>query len=229
MKICGLEKLSLVDYEGKVTAVVFTGGCNYKCPFCHNGDLALNRAEEISEDEVLDYLIARRKMLDAVCISGGEPTIWQDLPEFLSKVKEIGYLVKLDTNGTNSAMLQKLIDQKLIDYVAMDIKNCFEKYTKTAGVCNANAEMVVKSLNILKKNKILYELRTTLVKEFHSLEDINKMANDLIGVEKIFLQKFNASDNCINKNLTAVSKEQAERYAEILGKTINRVYLRGYV
>ncbi len=229
MKICGLEKLSLVDYEGKVTAVVFTGGCNYKCPFCHNGDLALNRAEEISEDEVLDYLIARRKMLDAVCISGGEPTIWQDLPEFLSKVKEIGYLVKLDTNGTNPEMLQKLIDQKLIDYVAMDIKNCFEKYTKTAGVCNANAEMVVKSLNILKKNKILYELRTTLVKEFHSLEDINKMANDLIGGEKIFLQKFNASDNCINKNLTAVSKEQAEKYAEILGKTINRVYLRGYV
>jgi len=229
MKICGLEKLSLVDYEGKVCAVVFTGGCNYKCPFCHNSTLALNKAQEILEEDILAYLLQRKKMLDAVCVSGGEPTLWQDLPEFLAKVKEMGFLVKLDTNGTNPQMLQKLINEKLIDYVAMDIKNCFKNYTQTAGVLNANVERVKESLNILKENKILYELRTTLVKEFHTKEDICSMANDLVGAKKIYLQKYNSLDTCIKKNLTAVSKDEALTFADILEKTVNKVGLRGYV
>lgn len=228
MKIYGLEKLSLVDYEGCTSAVVFTGACNFRCPFCHNGGLVELSVEQLSEKDVLLYLTERSKMLDAVCISGGEPTLDADLIPFLNKVKNLGYKVKLDTNGTSPAVLQKVIDLGLVDYVAMDVKNCLKKYEQTTGV-RVDINKIKQSINILLLGKVDYEFRTTLVKEFHTEEDIMQMANEVAGARKLYLQKFNDSPTCLKQGLNEVDKQTAERYVQILNKTIGQVKLRGYV
>ena len=133
MKISGLQKLSLVDYDGHITATIFASGCNFVCPFCHNSRLVNNLEDAIPEADILDYLDKRKNMLDAVCISGGEPTLYHDLPEVIKKIKSLGYLIKLDTNGTNPAMIEQLFKNHLVDYIAMDIKNSYDKYPKTIG------------------------------------------------------------------------------------------------
>jgi len=229
LRILGLEKLSLVDYEGYTAAVVFTGGCNFLCPFCHNSGLVYNSVTEIPEKEVLGYLDKRFGLLDAVCISGGEPTIQPDLKDFITKVKNIGYKVKLDTNGTNPAVLQDLIDSKLIDYVAMDIKNSEEGYCMTTGLKSVEFDKISHSIEILKSGKVDYEFRTTIVKEFHNQNNIVAIGNLLKGAKILYLQKFVNNDNCINQSLTSVDKETAEKYREILNKSIKEVKLRGYV
>ena len=159
MKILGIEKVSFVDYEGKMCATIFTGGCNYRCPFCHNGGIVLDKYKEISEDDILEYLRSRKGLLDAVTISGGEPTLQPDLKQFIIKVKKLGFLVKLDTNGTNPAVLIDLVNDNLLDYVAIDIKTNFEDYNRVAGVSNALQNNVQKSINYLKQSNINYELR----------------------------------------------------------------------
>ncbi len=229
MRILGLEKLSLVDFEGYTSAVVFTGGCNFFCPFCHNSGLVKNEISEISESEVLNYLTKRFRLLDAVCISGGEPTLQEDLPLFIKRVKEIGYRVKLDTNGTNPKMLKELIESNLIDYVAMDIKNCFDKYTRTAGVKSCDMDNIKQSIDILKQGNIDYEFRTTLVAELHDLSSIEMMKEELRGSKRLYLQRFVDNDNCISHGLTAVDKSLAESYRDILKESISEVKLRGYV
>lgn len=228
MKILGLEKLSLVDYPGYTCAVVFTGGCNFRCPFCHNAGLVMEDVEELSEIEVIEYLTKRHGLLDAVCVSGGEPTMQSDLISFLKKLKDIGYKVKLDTNGSNPNILKNILDNNLVDYVAMDIKNNLEDYSEIIGYKCYDSAKILESINILKENKVDYEFRTTLVKEFHELQNIQKMSEDLLGAKTLYLQRFVDNDNCIEKNLHEVPKDIAENYVDVLSTTISNVQLRGY-
>ena len=168
MKIFGLEKLSMVDFEGHLCATIFTGGCNFRCPFCQNSDLVnITNLSQISEEEFFAFLQKRRGVLDSVCVSGGEPTLQPDLEEFLRKIKELGYLVKLDTNGTKPELLKELIEKSLVNYVAMDIKNSPSAYSKTAGTSEHLAEIKT-SVSLLKTNIAPYEFRTTLVAGHHT-------------------------------------------------------------
>lgn len=227
MKIAGMEKLSLVDYDGKTAATVFTAGCNMRCPFCHNSSLVYGNCAFIDESEVFAYLKKRKGLLDGVCITGGEPTLQKDLKDFVIKVKNLGYLVKLDTNGTNFSLLSDLIENKLIDYAAMDIKSDKEGYTKASG-SNLNFEQVQKSVNLLLQNKIAYEFRTTLIEEFHGEEEMENIGKWIKGAQKYFLQKFTDSEQCIQRGFNAVEIKKAESFRRILSKYINNVYLRGY-
>ena len=220
--------MSMVDFQDKICATIFTGGCNFRCPFCHNSGIVEKKYSRIDEDEILSFLESRRKLLDAVVVSGGEPTLQRDLDRFIKKLEDMGYLVKLDTNGTNPTCLENLLKENLLDYVAIDIKNDFENYNTIAGVQNAAVENIKKSLKILKEYGIDYELRTTLIKEFHAESNITQLAKDLDGEKILYLQKFKNSEGVFNKTLNEVSKETAEEYAKILSKNIKEVKLRGY-
>ena len=229
MKFYGIEHLSLVDFDNKLTCTIFTKACNFCCPFCHNRSLALN--EELAEipfDEILTFLKDRKKYLEAVCISGGEPTLASDLPETIKQIKELGYLIKLDTNGTNPEMIKKLIDEQLVDYIAMDIKNDLANYPETAGVKHINLLNIQKSINIIQNSTIDYEFRTTLIKEYHTKERILNIANWLKDSNHYFLQKFKLSDNCINQNLHEVDIDTAKDFKKILETKFTNVSLRGY-
>lgn len=229
MDFVGIEKLSLVDFDEKISCVLFMQGCNFRCPFCHNRDLALSKVDTfIPFQDVLDYLNSRKNIIDAVVISGGEPTLMPDLKEKITKIKNMGFLVKIDTNGTNFNVLKDLIDNKLIDYVAMDIKNDFTNYPLTAGVSNIDYSNIKKSIEYLINGSIDYEFRTTLVKEFHNEESIKNMSVLLKGAKKLFLQKYIASDSCFNSKLNFVEKKVSQHYIEILKENIDSVELRGY-
>lgn len=228
MKIYGFEKLSMVDFEGHLCATVFTGGCNFRCPFCQNADLVnVTNLEQYSEDEIFAHLEKRKNVLDSVCISGGEPTLNPDLKNFIQKLKQRGLLVKLDTNGTKPDLLKELIDEGLIDYVAMDVKNSPALYPKTAGAI-VNMDDVGKSVELLKSNVVPYEFRTTLVSGHHSNESIEEMGKWLDGADKIYLQCFVDSGNCLQQGLQKVPKDRALIFKTILQKYINQVELRGY-
>jgi pyruvate formate lyase activating enzyme len=227
MKISGLQKLSLVDFDGHLCATIFTYGCNFKCPFCHNSSLVISHSDEILEKDIFDFLEKRKKQLDSVCISGGEPTLHNDLPQFIKKIKDLGFLVKLDTNGTNLEMLKYLIENKLVDYIAMDIKNSIENYSLTTN-CNINTDNIEKTIKYIMTCGIDYEFRTTLVSEFHTIEDIKKISKLIKGAKKYYLQKFVDNDNCISSNLHEINKATALEFKEILIKNIPNTNLRGY-
>lgn len=228
MKIYGFEKLSMVDFEGHLCATVFTGGCNFRCPFCQNADLVnVTNLEQYNEDEIFAHLEKRKNVLDSVCISGGEPTLNPDLKNFIQKLKQRGLLVKLDTNGTKPDLLKELIDEGLIDYVAMDVKNSPALYPKTAGAI-VNMDDVGKSVELLKSNVVPYEFRTTLVSGHHSNESIEEMGKWLDGADKIYLQCFVDSGNCLQQGLQKVPKDRALIFKTILQKYIKQVELRGY-
>ncbi len=228
MKIYGFEKLSMVDFEGHLCATVFTGGCNFRCPFCQNADLVnVTNLEQYNEDEIFAHLEKRKNVLDSVCISGGEPTLNPDLKNFIQKLKQRGLLVKLDTNGTKPDLLKELIDEGLVDYVAMDVKNSPALYPKTAGAI-VNMDDVGKSVELLKSNVVPYEFRTTLVSGHHSNESIEEMGKWLDGADKIYLQCFVDSGNCLQQGLQKVPKDRALIFKTILQKYINQVDLRGY-
>lgn len=229
MKIKGYEKLSLVDYDLKIATTIFFGGCNFRCPFCHNSSLVLNPnvGDDIPFEEILDHLQKRKGMIDAVVFTGGEPTLVLNLKHLIRQVKQLGYLIKLDTNGTNPDVLSDLIEEGLIDYVAMDIKNSLDKYNLTCGV-NVNLDNIQKSINLLINSNINYEFRTTVIKEYHTLEDMNKISILLKGAKKMRIQKFIASENCINPHLNEIDIEEANSFVNILKKTISDVSLRGY-
>lgn len=230
-KFYGIEKLSLVDYDGKVSCTLFTSGCNFRCSFCHNGDLVVNTQNNvpIDDEEIFYYLEKRKKQLDAVVITGGEPTLMVNLEENIQKIKQLGYLVKLDTNGSNYECLKKLIDKGLVDYVAMDIKNSIDDYFNIIGVSNQNLlENVKKSIELLKQNVIDYEFRTTLVNEFHNEKNIEEIGKLLQGAKKIYLQKFVNREGCISQGLSEVEIKKALEFKCILEKYLQNVYLRGY-
>lgn len=228
MVICGIEKFSMVDYDGYIACTLFTSGCNFRCPFCHNSSLVMGGATRIDESEVFDYLKKRKGLVDAVCITGGEPTLHKDLPAFITQLKALGYKIKLDTNGTNPAMLKELIDAKLIDYVAMDIKNSFDKYMLTAGVKEVDLSAIKESIDILMSSSIGYEFRTTLIREYHDIDDIKAIANLLKGANKYFLQKYKDSDECISHGFSEIDKEEVDIYVDYLNKSIKTVGVRGY-
>lgn len=207
MNIAGVQKVTLLDYPGKVACEIFTQGCNFECPFCQNSSLIpITNTGEFSEEEIFEYLNLRKNILDGVVITGGEPTVQKDLKGFIKKIKDLGLLVKLDTNGGNPKVLQELIDEDLVDYVAMDIKNIFNKYNITAGK-KINLDNIKKSIEILKASKIDYEFRTTIIKEMHSLDDIISICK-LVGDAKYYLQNFEDSENVIDHSLHGFSREE---------------------
>lgn len=229
MKFYGLQKLTLLDYPGKTACTVFTGGCNFRCPFCHNASLVadIDGADTYSEEEILGFLSKRTGLLDGVCITGGEPLMHSGIAEFIKKVKDMGYKVKLDTNGTFPEMLRKLLEDKLVDYVAMDIKNSGEKYAATAGTENISLSDIEKSINMLKSTDIDYEFRTTVVREFHTEEDIIKIARWIKGAKKYFLQNFEDSGNLIGENMNAVPKEVLEKMKNSAKAFVENTQIRG--
>ena len=206
MRISGLEKLTLTDYPGHIACILFTQGCNFKCPFCQNSPLLEYKEGIIPEEDVFEYLNKRKKQLEGVVVSGGEPTIQKDLVSFITRVKELGLKVKLDTNGSNPMVLQELLDKNLLDYVAMDIKNVLSKYNPIIG-CKTNIKNIEKSINILKNSKIDFEFRTTIMKEHHSIEDIKKIC-ELVDGHKYFLQNYQESENVIDKTLTSFTNDE---------------------
>lgn len=226
----GLEKISLVDYDNKVSCILFKQGCNFRCPFCHNSSLVTHLKEniEIPFEEILAYLRKRKGVLDAVVISGGEPTLDLGLKDEIKKIKEIGYLIKLDTNGTHPEVIKDLLENNLLDYIAMDIKNSFEKYPSTIGVDNYEKEKILQSIDLIINSKIDYEFRTTLIEEFHSLEDMNKIGEIIKGAKKFYLQKFIDHETNIEQGLRSVTKENALIYKSVLSKYVELVELRGY-
>ncbi len=230
MDIYGLEKLSLVDYDGKVASTVFTGACNFRCPFCHNAPLVtgLSTLEPMDEKYIFDYLASRTKILDGVCITGGEPTLNADLPKFCEKLKALGYAVKLDTNGTNVNMIKTLVENGLCDYFAMDIKNDKAGYGKVVGIPNYDTTAVSKSIEYFLSGATPYEFRTTLIKEFHDGESISNMAKWIAGAKAHFLQKFKDNGACIQGGLSPVELDTANAFKDILSKTVKSVNLRGY-
>ncbi len=206
MLIGGLQKLSLLDYPDKIAAIIFTAGCNFRCPYCHNPELVnkINKDNLWTEKQIFDFLKRRHGKLEAVVITGGEPTLHKDLPEFIEKIKKMDYLVKLDTNGTNPAMLEKLIKNKNIDYLAMDIKAPLEKYSLVVRQ-PVNIKHIQKSIKLIMQSGIDYEFRSTIVPKLHSPHDVEAMAELIHGAKKYYLQNFIASGNLIDENFNDLS------------------------
>ena len=228
MDFVGIDKFSLLDYDERVSVVLFAPTCNYRCPFCHNGQSVLGNNHPIPFDEILDFLKTRVGLIDAVVVSGGEPTLMPDLSEKIEKIKELGFEIKLDSNGTNPAVIRELLRKNLINYIAMDIKNSEEKYAETVGVTNPLMDKIKESISLIMNCGIDYEFRTTLVSEYHTKESIEKMGELIKGAKKLFLQKFVDREGCIKKGLHPVEEVWASSYKDILAKFVDKVELRGY-
>ena len=230
MEFCGIEKMSLVDYNNKISCILFTEGCNFRCPWCHNSFLVtdLSKNKPIPFNEILSYLEKRKNLLDAVVISGGEPTLMEDLKSKIISIRKLGFLIKLDTNGSNPEILKDLVESKLIDYVAMDIKNSFLMYALTVGLKKAPLDKIKESIKFLISNKVDYEFRTTLIDEYFSNDSINEMGSCIKGAKRIFLQKFIDNDHCISHGLHEVNEKKALDYLKLLEKYVDKVELRGY-
>ena len=229
MKFYGMQKMTLLDYPGYVACTLFTGGCNFRCPFCHNALLVLDLDENytIPEEEVLAFLKKRQGLLDGVCVTGGEPLINKDIGDFLSKVKELGFKIKLDTNGTNPALLKELVSQNLVDYVAVDIKNSPEKYAETVGLKSFDMSTINETVNFLMNGSVDYEYRTTVTKQFHTEKSMEEAARFIRGAKRYFLQNFVDSGNLIGSGITGQSKEEMEKLLAVVKKYVPDSCLRG--
>ena len=230
MHILGLQKMTLLDYPGKVACTVFLGGCNFRCPFCHNPDLVFASEKEkgITEGEFFAFLSQRQGLLDGVCITGGEPMLEKGLDLFIQKIRELGFLVKLDTNGSFPDRLKYLVDNRLVDYVAMDIKNSKGHYGKTIGIPLYDTTQVEQSVAILMEGRVPYEFRTTLVREYHTREDIKAMGAWLQGCRAYFLQTFVDSGNLLGKEpMKSFFQEEMENFKNLLKSDIKAVSIRG--
>jgi len=230
MIICGMEKFSMVDYDGYIACTVFTKGCNFLCPFCHNSSLVTGEAAEIPEEEVFDYLTKRKGLVDAVCITGGEPTLQKGLKEFIIRVRALGYKVKMDTNGTRPEVLRELLAEGLLDYVAMDIKSDFEGYPQVICVDDPRlVEKVKESVEVLKNSSIEYEFRTTAIAEYHSDANFAKIAEIVRGAKRFFVQKFKDGENNLTQGLLhELPEEDAKRFLATVAQTVQKTGLRGY-
>lgn len=227
MFFAGFQKLTLLDYPEKVACILFTMGCNFRCPFCHNASLvrAENKAE-ISEEEVLSFLKKRKGVMDGVCISGGEPLLYDGLGDFIKKVKALGYSVKLDTNGSLPEKLKALVRERLVDYVAMDIKNSFESYDKTTGI-KTDLNNIKESLAFLLSGTVEYEFRTTLVKELHTDEDMESIGKMIKGAKRYFLQNFVDSGDVLCDNMHPLTEDELEKMMQIAKKYVPNTICRG--
>lgn len=229
MQIHGINKLTLLDYPGKLACLIFTGKCNFRCPFCHNSTLVLAPDTQplITEKEVFDYLLSRRQVLEGVCISGGEPTLQPDLAGFIEEVRALGYSIKLDTNGSRPAVIKDLLSRNIIDYIAMDVKNSPEQYSETIGIDSYNTDNIKESIRIIMDSGIEYEFRTTLVEEFHKNTDFNELGQMIKGAKHMYLQGFRDSDDIIQPGLHAMSDEQMYEVLRQLTPYVQDIALRG--
>ena len=227
--IKGLQTLTLLDYPGKVACTVFTGGCNFRYPFCHNGGIVLNPGAEpsIPEEKVFDLLKKRKGVLEGVCITGGEPTLWKGLWDFAREIKAMGYSVKLDTNGTNPELMHKLILAGVVDYVAMDIKNSPDKYAETIGVKGFNLQPVKDSVRLLLQGTAGYEFRTTVVKGMHTPQDIVEIGKWIQGAQKYFIQPYRDSDLVIDRSCERHSDEELQALLAAAREYVPAAELRG--
>lgn len=228
MQIHGFNKTTLLDFPGHLASTVFTGGCNMRCPYCQNADLVLNPMSQplISEEVVFDHIKKRKGIIEGVCITGGEPTLQKDLEDFIKRLKELGVMVKLDSNGYRPEVLKRLMENGLLDYVAMDIKSSLDEYHIVSGV-NLDTSLIKESIDLLKNGPIDYEFRTTVVKELHSKETFEKIGELLSGAKQYFLQGYIDSERVIDRRFSSYTKEELEGFVTILKKTIKNVSIRG--
>lgn len=227
MRISGFQKLTLLDFPGRISCIIFTQGCNYKCAYCQNSLLIPHSSEElIAEDEIFNYLELRKKVLDGVVISGGEPTIQSGLVEFIRKIKQLGLLVKLDTNGSNPALIKQLLEEKLVDYIAMDIKNDLSEY-EIITKCNVSIDNIKKSIKIISNSVIEHEFRTTIIKNIHTLDKIFNICKIIGKDNPIYLQNFEQSENVLDKNLKSFSKDELKEIEKIIKDKYPNVEVRG--
>lgn len=221
-------KTTLLDFPGHIAATIFTGSCQFRCPFCQNSALIPNSVlAEYTEEEILAFLKKRSGILEGVAITGGEPTLQPDLESFIRKVRALGFLVKLDTNGYRPDVLKHLCEEKLLDYVAMDIKSCPDHYSIVSGIPNLNLEPIFESISFLKQNTVPFEFRTTLVKELHTAADMEEIGKWLAGDSQYFLQNYKDSDQVLTPGLHGFTKEELLTFASILKPYIPNVNLRG--
>ena len=228
MQILGLNKTTLLDYPEHVAATVFTGGCNFRCPFCHNMDLVLGEVEPaLSTEDFFAFLEKRKGILDGVCITGGEPTLQKDLPDFIRGIRDKGYLVKLDTNGYRPKVLEDLLRENLLDYVAMDIKSSVENYPRVTGMADLDVTGIQESVSLLKSAGIPYEFRTTVVKGLHRIDEFDEIGRWLQGAEAYFLQAFRENEKVPDKSLSSFSEAEMREMKQLAERYIERVELRG--
>ena len=230
MQIHGLQKLTLLDFPGHIACTVFTGGCNFRCPFCHNGGLVLEpeKAPVIPEEEFFTFLESRKGRLEGVAVTGGEPTVNRDLPDFLRRIKSMGFAVKLDSNGQNPDMFEAILKEGLADYVAMDIKNARERYGETIGIPGFRTDRVERSVRLLMESGVDYEFRTTLSEEFHDDAAVESIGKWIAGCRAYYLQSYRDSEQVmVPGRFHAPSAETLERFLGILRPYIPSVAIRG--
>lgn len=229
MQINGFLKTTLLDYPGKVACTIFCGACNFRCPYCQNGDLVLHHTElpTYSEEEIFAHLQKRRAVLDGICVTGGEATLQPDLPDFLKKIKALGLSVKLDTNGYRPDILKYLVQQELIDYVAMDIKHAPLKYNEICNVSNFSMEPIQESISFLIEGSLPYEFRTTVVKELHTAEDLIEIAHWIDGADAYFLQSYRDSEAVLQAGFHAYSPEEMAKLLSQVQSILPQAALRG--
>ncbi|MCF0106205.1 MAG: anaerobic ribonucleoside-triphosphate reductase activating protein [Holdemanella sp.] len=228
MKIQGLQKMTLLDFPGKVACTVFLGGCDYRCPFCHNSDILSMEAEALlDEKELLQFLEKRKNLLEGVAITGGEPLLRNDIEELLTSIKALGYLIKLDTNGNHPDVLKRIVEKGLVDYVAMDIKNSPDRYAPTIGLKTFDLSKVMESKEFLLQGKVEYEFRTTVVKELHDEDSFKEIGPWIQGAQKYYLQTFVDRDKVMFSGLSAYDKEEMEKLAKIVEPYVQHIEIRG--
>lgn len=229
MVISGFQKLTLVDYPEHIACLIFTQGCNFRCPFCHNRDLVngMNSKNQIDENEIFNYLDKRKGLIDGVCISGGEPLLQKDIVLFMKIIKDKGYKIKLDTNGSKPLVLKKLIEKNLVDYVAMDVKNSYPNYDKTSGLDNMNIDNIKQSIQILKNSNIDYEFRTTVVKELHSFDKIREICEYLGPNVKYYIQNYRDCETVLVRGFHGFEKAELLKIKDKLNKDYPNVKVRG--
>ncbi|MBR1532484.1 MAG: anaerobic ribonucleoside-triphosphate reductase activating protein [Eubacterium sp.] len=228
MKLHGIQKMTLLDFPGVVSCTIFLGGCDFRCPFCHNFELIDGTAQPIMDDsELIEFLRGRKALIDGVAITGGEPCLHKDLPELIRKIRAEGYKVKLDTNGYHPEMLKAILDEGLVDYVAMDIKNSEEKYALTCGLDEINMDTIKESIFILMNGDTDYEFRTTVVDELHDESDFEKIGEMIKGAKHYFLQRFTDRDSVPYGNLSAPSFDKMHKYCDIARNFVTNTELRG--
>lgn len=227
MKIQGLQKLTLLDYPGKLACTIFTAPCNLRCPFCHNSGLITGWDDPMDWDEIIGFLKSRIGILEGVCITGGEPTLHPDLADYLTEIKDLGFSIKLDTNGTKPEVLVNLVNADLVDYVALDVKNSPQRYNGTVGVKEFDVTSIATSIDFLLNHRVDYEFRTTIVREYHETQDLLDLAHWIKGAKRYYLQTFVDSEQVLQKGLHAYSSEEMRALAELIRPIIPVVEVRG--
>ncbi len=230
MLICGFEKFSMVDFGDKISCTVFTGGCNLRCPFCHNGALVIGdvASQREDEEEVIQYLAKRKGLVDAVCVTGGESTLQPDLARFLSRVRQMGYITKVDSNGLRPDVIANLLDAGLVDYMAMDVKNSTAKYAMTCGLKSVDLSAIGESMRVIMAKAKDYEFRTTVIKEFHTYEDMLAIADWIAGAKNFYFQHYVDSEGCISHGYHAYDKAEVTELAKAFEGKVGHIGFRGF-